>query len=262
MHALAPGITVNGVHISPEQIRTEIQYHPASSLPNAKYEAMQALVIRELLMQEAISKGISTREQMRHSSDEAIEHLLRHEICVPTPTEAECRRYYESNKTKFCTSPLFDVSHILYLASPKDQTERQEALSRARADLKQILKKTSYFKTIAKEKSACSSGKEGGRLGQISKGQTMPAFEAALMKMKAGDISREPVATEVGYHIIRVHRRVEGHQLPFDAVSEWIANTLADQVWRRAFYQYVQILAGKSKISGFRLKSSHSPLIQ
>jgi peptidyl-prolyl cis-trans isomerase C len=212
MHALAPGITVNGVHISPEQIRTEIQYHPASSLPNAKYEAMQALVIRELLMQEAISKGISTREQMRHSSDEAIEHLLRHEICVPTPTEAECRRYYESNKTKFCTSPIFDVSHI--------------------------------------------------RLGQISKGQTMLAFEAALMKMKAGDISREPVATEVGYHIIRVHRRVEGHQLPFDAVSEWIANTLADQVWRRAFHQYVQILAGKSKISGFRLKSSHSPLIQ
>lgn len=56
MHALAPGISVNGILISPEQISAEVQYHPAPTLFDAKYEAMQALVIRELLIQEAIKK--------------------------------------------------------------------------------------------------------------------------------------------------------------------------------------------------------------
>jgi hypothetical protein len=42
-------------------------------------------------------------------------------------------------------------------------------------------------------------------LGQISKGQTMPAFETALFAMREGDMSQEPVASEVGYHIIKVH---------------------------------------------------------
>jgi peptidyl-prolyl cis-trans isomerase C len=54
----APGITVNGVKITIEQINSEVQYHPAPSLPDAKYQAMQALVIRELLIQQAIKLGL------------------------------------------------------------------------------------------------------------------------------------------------------------------------------------------------------------
>lgn len=262
MHPLAPGITVNGVTITPEQISAEVQYHPAPSLFDAKYNAMQALVIRELLIQETVSKGYATREQMGASPDEFMEKLLQKEINVPSPTDKECKRYYEMNKAKFCTSPLFEVSHILYLAPPGDEEARAAALKKANVALKQILKKSPLFTKIAKAESGCPSSKEGGRLGQISKGQTMPAFEAALMKMKAGDIARKPVETEVGYHIIRVHKRVEGHQLPYESVSEWIARTLTHRAWHRAFHQYIQILAGKSKISGFKLKMADSPLVQ
>lgn len=51
MVSLAPGIVVNGVKISPEQINFEVQYHPAATLEDARYAAMKALVIRELLLQ-------------------------------------------------------------------------------------------------------------------------------------------------------------------------------------------------------------------
>ena len=54
----APGITVNGFKITPDQISAEVQYHPAADLPEAKYQAMQALVIRELLIQRAASLGL------------------------------------------------------------------------------------------------------------------------------------------------------------------------------------------------------------
>jgi hypothetical protein len=56
---LAPGIVVNGVKISPEQINFEVQYHPAVTLEDARYAAMKALVIRELLLQRAAEIGVS-----------------------------------------------------------------------------------------------------------------------------------------------------------------------------------------------------------
>ena len=48
----SPGIEVNGIHITPEKINAEVQYHPAPSLQEARHAAMQALVIRELLLQQ------------------------------------------------------------------------------------------------------------------------------------------------------------------------------------------------------------------
>ena len=48
MKVLAPGIVVNGVRISPDEISAEVQYHPAETLQNAKKEAMKALVVRDL----------------------------------------------------------------------------------------------------------------------------------------------------------------------------------------------------------------------
>lgn len=90
----------------------------------------------------------------------------------------------------------------------------------------------------------------------------MPAFEKALFSMKEGELSAEPVASEVGYHIIKVHKCVQGKQLPFGNVSEWIARELHEKSWRRAFHQYIQLLAGRCKISGFRLEGIHTPLVQ
>lgn len=259
---IAPGITVNGVKISTEQINAEVQYHPAKSLPDAKYEAMQALVIKELLIQKAAALGLCSRDEAIKKTDQIIDDLLASEISVPEPDEESCKRYYENNRKRFFTSPLFEVSHILYLAPPEDENTRGLAREKAENALERLKNNPALFEPIAKEESGCSSAKDGGRLGQISKGQTLPAFEAALMNMKEGEISSEPVATEVGYHIIKVHKRAEGKQLPFESAKDWIADFLKSQSWQRSFSQYVQILAGEAEISGFRLKRADTPLVQ
>ena len=256
----APGIIVNGIKITPEQINAEVQYHPAPSLPEAKYRAMQALVIRELLIQQAAKCELSGKDP--EHPDELIDKLLEREITIPDPSVQECERYYKNNKTRFFTAPLFEVSHILYPAPVDDEEARKKARDKAISALEKIREIPASFENIARMESACSSGKDGGRLGQISKGQTVPAFEAALMSMKEGDISREPVATEVGFHIIRVHERADGKLMPFDVVREWIADFLKKESWGRAFSQYVQILIGQAEISGFHLKGADTPLVQ
>ena len=258
----APGVTVNGVAITPEQIGAEVQYHPSENLPDAKYRAMQALVIRELLLQKASSMGLYNRGDTSKDADEVIESLLEREIHVPEPDHDECERYYKNNKGKFHTAPLFEASHIFYPALPQDCEARDSAFDRAKASLKKIKDNPDLFESIARAESACSSAQMGGFLGQISKGQTVPAFEKALMLMAEGDVSSEPVETEVGYHIIHVHKRANGKPLPAETAAKWVSDYLKRESWQRAFKQYIQILAGESEISGFRLKASETPLVQ
>ncbi len=262
MKTLAPGIEVNGVKITSDEINAEVQYHPAESLFSAKYEAMRALVIRELLLQRASELGLCQRDEAIKNPDPIIETLLSQEINIPEADQETCRRYYENNKSQFFTSPLYEVSHILYLAPPEDEKIKSQALFMAQTALTKLKSAPNLFESVAQEESACSSAKEGGRLGQISRGQTMPAFENALFMMTEGEMCAEPVATEVGYHIIKVHQCVQGQQMPFENVAEWVAKELHEKSWRRAFHQYIQLLAGRCKISGFRLESAQNPLVQ
>ena len=181
---------------------------------------------------------------------------------MPEPSRDECERYYNSNRSKFHTAPIFEASHIFYPAPVDDLEARNASLERTLAALRKIEKNPELFESIARTESACSSAKMGGFLGQISKGQTVPAFEMALLAMNESDISKEPVATQVGYHIIRVHKRAEGKPLPLETALTWIADYLKKECWQNAFRQYIQILAGQATTSGFKLKSADTPLVQ
>lgn len=263
MVSLAPGIVVNGVKISPEQINFEVQYHPAASLEDARYAAMKALVIRELLVQRAAEIGIGIGSPASLlNEDDLIEALLEAEMRTPEPSEEECLRYYQGNLVKFMSSPLFEVSHILYLAPPEDENLSSEARQKAEKALAVLVRSPELFAKIAGEESACSSKESGGHLGQIGRGQTLPKFEQALFQMEEGELSSSPVASEVGYHLIKVHKRAEGRQMTFDMVKESIAAYLKDKSWQSAFNQYLQLLAGRARISGFRMKAADQPLVQ
>lgn len=257
-----PNITVNGVEITSDQINVEVQYHPAESLFGAQYEAAHSLVVRELLIQRAVHLGLCEYDEAVKSPDDIFDTLFEAEIKTPEADEETCLRYYENNKNKFNTSPLFEASHILYLAHKDDESARQTALGKSQDALARIIKNPNSFSVIAKAESACSSAKNSGHLEQITKGQTTPAFEFALFGMKEGEMSKEPVASEFGYHLIKVHKRLEGKELPFEAVHEWIADYFSRQSWQRAFSQYLQLLAGQAEIIGFDIKAVDTPLVQ
>ena len=255
-------ITVNGVGISQEQINSEVQYHKAESLPKAKQEAMKALVVRELLLQQAAALDLCDKAVPVKQQEDIIEQLLERELNVPDPDAETCQRYYENNRQRFYTAPLFDVSHIFFPSPPDDKKALEKSRKAAENILKKIEKKPQDFEKLAKEYSACSSASEGGRLGQISTGQTVPAFEAALLEMGRENISLGLVESEVGFHIVKIHDWVAGKELPFEAAEKWIASYIKQQSWNRALHQYIQILAGDAEIEGFELQSADSPLVQ
>ncbi len=67
------------------------------------------------------------------------------------------------------------------------------------------LKKKSEFSKLAKSYSAGPSKENGGNLGWFRSGQMVKEFEEAILKLKKGDITKKPVKTKFGYHIIMLN---------------------------------------------------------
>ncbi|WAL82368.1 peptidylprolyl isomerase [Pandoraea sp. XJJ-1] len=90
------------------------------------------------------------------------------------------------------------------------------------------------FADFARQFSADGSASQGGDLGWISPGETVPAFERAMSELKDGQIS-DPVRSEYGYHLIQVlgHRetQVSGDQERNVAMQE-LRGRKAEQQYR------------------------------
>ncbi len=261
-------VSVNGVVISRAAISRETQNHPASKPIEAWLGAARALVVRELLLQEARRAGIAPvpledAEGRRETDDEAlIRAIVAREVVTPEADEASCRRYYEMNRQRFRSADLCEVRHILLAAAPKDTNKRNEARQRADAIIAALRNDPSLFSAMAEAESACPSGKTGGNLGQISPGQTVPEFEQALKSMPVGEVAAMPVETRYGFHVVLLDRRIVGREMPFEIVCERIAGWLNEKVRRVAIRQYIAILAGHAEISGVDLDASATPLVQ
>ena len=87
-------------------------------------------------------------------------------------------------------------------------------------------------------------------------------METFLFNLEEGQLSPVPVKTRYGVHVVRVDKSLPGRSLPYEAVSSQVADYLKDASWRRAFRQYVQLLAGDARISGFDIAAVETPLVQ
>jgi peptidyl-prolyl cis-trans isomerase C len=252
-------IIINGVAISRERIEAEAAHHKDCASPT--HAAACALAIRELLLQRAREAGIAEDIGAADDSaiDTAIERLLAREVPVPAPTETECRRHYERQIERFTVGELVEGAHILFAVTAN--APLQAIRTQAEATLRQALKEPQRFGELAQRLSNCPSAAQGGNLGQIQRGDTVPEFERALFSASEG-VLPQLVKTRYGFHIVRIERRIAGRRLPFEAVQAQIAQTLTETVRTTAAEQYVRILASRASMSGIDLGAAASPLVQ
>ncbi|BBH33135.1 peptidylprolyl isomerase [Pseudomonas sp. St290] len=257
-----PIISVNGVSITPQAMAQELQYHPADSREEAVYQAARALVIRELLQQRIAELGLALQVGAGENEEEAATRLLlEREVQVPQCDEATCLRYYESNRARFHSAPLLAVRHILLECAPDDAEARSLAHVQAELLLERLDQFPGSFAELALKYSACPSKKQGGSLGQISKGQTVPELERQLFTLPAG-LASKPLESRYGWHVISIDQRIDGQPLPYEAVATAIRTQLQQGVWQRALVQYLQTLIGAADIRGIHLQGADSPLVQ
>lgn len=249
-------ISVNGIEITDDDVQQELAHH--AKAPNPVKAATEALVLRQALLQATQQAGLVARNT--NEEDALIERLLAQEVKAPTPTEEECRRYYDNHPERFRSGDLVEASHILFQVT--DKVPLAALRQKAEHILRQILGDPTTFAQCARDFSNCPSGDLGGNLGQLTRGQSVPEFERAVFALQAGETAGRLVETRFGLHIVRVQRKVVGAQLPFELVKESIARFLTDYAKNKATRQYLEILIGQMDIQGIELSYAATPLVQ
>jgi peptidyl-prolyl cis-trans isomerase C len=258
-NARAMLVSVNGVEIPEAAIAAEMEVDgdnaEAPDRVKSWEQAATALVLRELLLQESAEQGIEGDDEAR------IEALLSRHIHVPVADDTHCRRFFDENPGRFRSPDLVEARHILLAAPPFDEEAREQARFEARRLIEELQGDPLRFDELANTYSACPSREQGGRLGQLSSGATVPEFENALFALETG-LASAPLETRYGLHVVWVDHKIAGEPLPYDHVKLAISRFLEDSVFRKSVSQYLQVLAGKARITGVDIKAAESPLLQ
>lgn len=110
-----------------------------------------------------------------------------------------------------------------------EELKARHILVKEKADAEAIIKELeggADFAELAKEKSTGPSGPNGGDLGYFAKGQMVPPFEEAAMKLEVGGFTKEPVETQFGWHVILLEDKRKQEKPTFEAVSAQLRQPL------------------------------------
>ncbi len=211
--------------------------------PGGKEKFLDEMIKKELLFQEALKRGLDKDPEYLRKLEEfkkltLIGQLLEKEIEAKAKvTEQDVKDYYEKHKDELAAVTQIRASHILV----KTEGEAKKLLER--------LKKGEDFAAIAKKYSIdTGSAKNGGDLGYFSSGQMVPEFEAAAAKLKAGEVSSEPVKTKFGYHIIKVTDRKKGQPVEFEKIKNVLFQRISAERQKEFFDSYIENLKKTYKV--------------
>lgn len=149
-------------------------------------------------------------------------------------SQDDVQRYYEDHRDEYRIPDRVNVRHILIktpLPGPDgkvDQKGADEARQKAEDVLKQ-LKAGGNFAALAKKYSQdTGSAANGGSLGWIVKGQTVPEFEKVAFSLPKGETSGI-VQSSYGFHIIHVDDKQDAQVKSLDDVKDQIVAAIRQQ---------------------------------
>lgn len=136
---------------------------------------------------------------------------------------SEAKKFYDENQEKFIAKAARHARHIL--------VDTQESASKIIDNLKSLNgeKLKEKFISLAKSDSVGPSGPNGGDLGIFTKGQMVPEFSKAVWNLKEGELTKEPVKTKFGYHVIYLEDKFEETKTTFDNVKDKIVSLLTNE---------------------------------
>ncbi len=170
-------------------------------------------------------------------------------------TRADLQAYYDAHRDQYRVPEQAKVSHILIktpLPGPDGKVDEKgvaDAQHRAE-DLLRQLKAGGKFEDLARKYSDDpGSAKEGGSLGWIGRGRTVPEFEKAAFSLPKGQLS-DLVKSSYGFHIIRVDDRQDAHMKSLDEVKAEIEPIVQQQKDQQVEQKLAQDLLNQTKTQG------------
>lgn len=191
--------------------------------------------LRQALAQQGIAlEGLRERIRLRLIAEEIQEALLK-QVKI---TDRQIRESYGRGERY----DQFRARHILY--STQTAGGAAGAARSARSALQRI-RAGADFAAIAKAESADrGSAERGGDLGLLTRGQTVPEFERAVLALRPGQIGG-PVQTQFGIHVVQLLSRTKK---TLKQVEGEIREQLQDQAGQEAFGDFIATRIDQARI--------------
>ena len=225
---------VGGMPITEEEVNEFLaglgQRGAGYNNPEGRKVILQQLIGNKLLLLDAKRNLYEAEAEFRTQLEKVKDQLLTNyagekAIASVSVSEKECEEYYAKNPEKFMTDGTVSASHIL--------VDTEES---ALEILGKIEGGAMSFEDAAREYSSCPSKDAGGNLGEFGRGQMVPEFDSAVFSMEVGEVTKTPVKTQFGYHLIKLNSKTESTTIPYEEISGEIMNALLLEK-RRAAYE-------------------------
>ena len=191
---------VNGTPIPKSRadaLIAQLVHQGQQDTPQLQTAVRQELINREILMQEAVRRGLPARADVKAEVAVAqqtvvLRALIEDVVKSNPPTDAEITARYNS-LVKGAGGQEYHLHHILV----DNEQQAKDLIAKIKAGAK--------FEDLAKQYSKDpGSGKNGGDLDWSDPKAYVPEFAAAATKLHKGQMTDAPVHTQYGWHIIRL----------------------------------------------------------
>ena len=187
-------ISAKDVLIALEKLPEKIKEQP---LPDLYPEIVKKIISEHLISKQAykdnLDKNKKVLAEVNKVKDKIMVQFWIDNYLAKQLNAKNIEKVYQSYQKNFKPSKEFNSSHILV-------QEEKSALN-----IIKKLNKKANFSDLAKEFSIGSSGKNGGQLGWFVSGRMVKEFEKAIFLLKKGQITKKPVKTQFGFHIIQLN---------------------------------------------------------
>lgn len=231
---------VNGDKITVAEIRDAYNANPQLkgrvSFNDFYNKALDGFISGKIVYQEAMKAKITETPEYKAQLDLAKQELARklylEKQVEKKVSDKDVKKLYDEYKSTFKSEKEVKAKHILV----QDKAKADEVIAK--------LNKGGDFDKLAKEYS-----KEPAELGYFTKRVMVPGFANAAFAMKKGEVSKTPVKTQFGYHVIKVEDTRDSKPMSLKEVEPQLKAMLTQGALAESF----QDAAQNSKVEKYSL---------
>jgi peptidyl-prolyl cis-trans isomerase SurA len=249
------------------ELAAEQQLTATDAEVDVKFNEFKSQYTEESFQQQLKQQNMSVddiKAELRKSI--TLDKLVNKEITSKiTVSDAEIKDFYDKNKASFNLPEGFQVAHILVTPAPEpgptntkgDDAKTPEEAQQKAARLLRDIQGGADFATVAREFSEDGqSSVNGGDLDfqpLDALANIDPALAEAVQRMKVGEITRQPVRTRFGFHIIKLVNRDAGGQkdLTDARVQAQIRQVIFNRKDQTLKSAYSEVARNNAEVSNF-----------
>lgn len=231
--------TVNGQAISKETLNTVVEMVKRSTQGGETIDnktILEDLIITELARQEANKSGLAEREDIKQKVKDFTDKLV---LNAWTQEKAGSFKHTDDE-----LKAAYDKQ---IAAGDKYEYKARHILMKTKEEAQGVIKDLENkvdFADLAKKSSDGPSAANGGDLGWFKPASMVKPFAEAVAAMEPGAVTKEPVQTEFGWHVIKLEERREVKAPEFDSVKP----QLQRQLEQKKMLKYMDELRAKADV--------------